>query len=124
MVEVRRRIVFGELGDIEEIISTDGCGSKINTAYVERNNLTRRQSNGRLVRKTLSFSKKVKYLQHHLDLEDAVYNFVKPHRSLRRRLRHAKNGRVWEQRTPAMAAGLTDHIWTLEELLTFRVPKD
>lgn len=121
VVEVRRRIVFGQADDIAVIIEADGCGSQVNTAYVERNNLTLRQSVGRLVRKALSFSKNVHFLQRHIDLDDAIYNFVKPHRALRRRLCNGKPGsRKWQQRTPAMAAGLTDHIWSLEELLMFR----
>ena len=121
VVEVRRRIIFGTEGDIDVILKASGCGSQINTAYVERNNLTMRQNVGRLVRKTLSFSKSVHYLQRHIALEDAVYNFVKPHRSLRRPLRKSKDKRrKWEHRTPAMAAGLTDHIWSIEELLEFR----
>src|SRR5207244_12627181 len=66
VVEVRRRIIFGTAGDIEIILKRDGCGSTINTAYVERNNLTMRQNNGRLVRKALSFSKNEYYLQRHL----------------------------------------------------------
>ncbi len=61
------------------ILKASGCGSQINTAYVERNNLTMRQNVGRLVHKTHSFSKNVHYLQRHIALEDAVYNFVKPH---------------------------------------------
>jgi hypothetical protein len=121
VVEVRRRIVFGQADDIAVIIEAQGCGFQVNTAYVERNNLTLRQSVGRLVRKALSFSKNVHLLQRHIDLDGAIYNFVKPHRALRRRLRSSKPGsRKWQQRTPAMAAGLTDHIWSLEELLMFR----
>ncbi len=120
VVEVRRRIIFGTEGDINVIIKASGCGSQINTAYVERSNLTMRQNVGRLVRKTLSFSKNEHYLKRHIDLEDAVYNFVKPHRSLRRPLRESHDQRrKWEHRTPAMAAGLTDHIWSIEELLEF-----
>ncbi len=120
VVEVRRRIIFGTAGDIEVILKASGCGSQINTAYVERNNLTMRQNVGRLVRKTLSFSKNVHYLQRHIALEDAVYNFVKPHRSLRRPLRESNDKRrKWEPRTPAMEAGLTDHVWSIEELLEF-----
>jgi IS1 transposase len=120
VVEVRRRIVFGKADDIAVIIQADGCGAEVNTAYVERNNLTMRQSVGRLVRKALSFSKTVHFLQRHIDLDDAIYNFVKPHRALRRRVRGGKpQGRKWQQRTPAMAAGLTDHVWSLEELLMF-----
>ena len=120
VVEVRRRIIFGQEGDIDVILKASGCGSQINTAYVERNNLTMRQNNGRLVRKALSFSKSVHYLQRHIALEDAVYNFVKPHLSLSRPIRNSEEKRrKWEPRTPAMAAGLTDHIWSVEELLEF-----
>lgn len=118
VVEVRRRIIFGTPEIITEILGSQ----QINTSYVERDNLTSRQSNGRLVRKTLSYSKQAYYLQQHLDLEDAVFNFVRPHLSLRVALPQPINGRKWQQRTPAMAAGLTDHIWTLEELLSYRIP--
>ncbi len=118
VVEVRRRIIFGTEKEIKQIIGSQ----QINTAYIERDNLTSRQSNGRLVRKTLSISKKAYYLQRQIDLEDGVFNFVRPHKSLRARLSEPVKGRKWKQQTPAMAAGLTDHIWTLEELLSFRLP--
>ena len=123
VVEVRRRILLGTEADIVQILQADGCGSQINTSYVERDNLTSRQSNGRLVRKTLSHSKQKDFLQRQLDLEDAFFNFVRPHSALKIKLaRPGRHGRKWKQRTPAMAAGLTDHIWTLEELLSCRLP--
>jgi hypothetical protein len=75
-----------------------------------------------LVRKTLSHSKTDYYLQRHLDLEDAIFNFVRPHQALHVPLARPIHSRKWQQRTPAMAAGLTDHIWTLEELLSYRIP--
>lgn len=118
VVEVRRRIIFGAREIITEVLS----GRQINTAYVERDNLTSRQSNGRLVRKTLSHSKKSHFLGRHLELEDAVFNFVRPHQALRLALPPPTAGRKWQQRTPAMAAELTDHVWSLEELLSYRVP--
>lgn len=122
VVEVRRRIIFGSADDIAAILKADGCGTQINTAYVERDNLTSRQSNGRLVRKTLSHSKTQHFLRCQISLEDAIYNFVRPHSALRVELpQRGAHGRKWEQRTPAMAAGLTDHIWTLEELLSYRL---
>jgi hypothetical protein len=121
VVEVKRRIIFGSAEDIARILKADACGTQINTAYVERDNLTSRQSNGRLVRKTLSFSKKEYFLECQIALEDAIYNFVRPHSALRVRLSTlGPHGRKWDQRTPAMVAGLTDHIWTLEELLSYR----
>lgn len=123
VVEVKRQILFGSEDDLIRILEMDGCGSQINTAYVERDNLTSRQSNGRLVRKTLSHSRRKDYLQHHIDFEDAIYNFVRPQSALRLRLRRpAAHGRRWTHRTPAMAAGLTDHIWSLEELLDYCPP--
>jgi hypothetical protein len=123
VVEIKRHILFGSEEDVIRIIETDGCGSQINTSYVERDNLTSRHSNGRLVRKTLSHSKKKSFLQCHIDLEDALYNFVRPHSALKvRRTTPAAHGRQWDKRTPAMAAGLTDHIWSLEELLSYRLP--
>jgi hypothetical protein len=118
VVEVRRRIIFGAHDIITKVLG----GQQINTAYVERDNLTSRQTNGRLVRKTLSHSKKRYFLRRHLALEDAVFNFVRPHQALRIAVSQPTPGRKWQQRSPAMAAGLTDPIWSLEELLSYRVP--
>jgi hypothetical protein len=123
VVEVKRHILFGSADDLIQVLATDRCGTQINTSYVERDNVTSRHSNGRLVRKTLSHSKKKAYLQRHIDLEDAIYNFVRPHSALKVKLcQPAAHGRLWQQRTPAMAAGLTDHIWSLEELLSYCLP--
>ena len=118
MVEVRRRIIFGAREIITEVLG----GQQINTAYVERDNLTSRQSIGRLGRKTLSHSKNSYFLRRHLALEDAIFHFVRPHQALRSAMPQPTLGRKWQQRTPAMAAELTDHIWSLEELLSYRVP--
>jgi hypothetical protein len=123
VVEVKRPILFGPEEDLIRMMQTDGCGSRINTAYVARANLTSRQNNGRSVRQTWSYSQQKDSLQHHLDFEDAVDNLVRPHSALRLRLRRpTAHGRLWTPRTPAMAAGLTEHIWTLEELLSFCSP--
>jgi hypothetical protein len=100
----------------------------ISTFGVERNNLTIRQHARRMGRKVNAFSKDHTYLEHHLALSFAYYHFVVPHRGLRQRLAHplptkgSGSLKRWVQRTPAMAAGLTDHIWTMDELLSFRVP--
>ena len=74
--------------------------------------------NGRLVRKTLSFSKELRLLKAASTLEDALYNFTRPVKTLRVEVAHPTKQARWQQRTPAMAAGLTDHIWTPRELLT------
>jgi len=73
---------------------------------------------GRLVRKTLSFSKELRLLQAANTLEDAIYNFTRSVKTLRIELANPSKQARWQQRSPAMAAGLTDHIWTVQELLT------
>jgi hypothetical protein len=87
------------------------------TAYIERTNLTSRHMNGRLVRKTLGFSKRVQMLRAAAVWEDAVYNLARHVKTLR--LEVNDGTRRWLQRSPAMVAGLTDHIWSIEELLSY-----
>ena len=72
VVEVSRRIVFGQPEAIAGVLEAGGCGSQINTAYVERNNLTMRQNNGRLVRKALSYSKDVESLYWQTELMELL----------------------------------------------------
>ena len=74
-----------------------------------RTNLTSRQMNGRLVRKTLSFSKELEMLEASSVWEDAAYNLTRQVKTLRLEVNEEK--RRFQQRSPAMAAGLTDHIW-------------
>lgn len=74
--------------------------------------------NGRLVRKTLSFSKELGLLEAASCWEDALYNFTRPLKTLRLDVGPDPGQPRWLPRTPAMAADLTDHLWTLKELLT------
>ena len=90
------------------------------TAYIERTHLTMRLFNGRLVRQTLGFSKSLEMYRASAAWEDAVYNLVRPLKTLRMEV-HDVPGQRWQPRTPAMAAGLTDHPWTVKELLTMIV---
>jgi hypothetical protein len=112
LVKVTNKVIFG---DTQTICSKLGN----HTSYVERTHLTSRHMNGRLVRKTLSYSKRVDMLEFSCLWEDMVYNLVRPLKTLRLEV----NGHTsrWLPRTPAMVAGLTDHIWTTEELLTTRL---
>jgi hypothetical protein len=89
------------------------------TAYSERTNLTARHMNSRLVRQTLGFSKQVVMLRASSIWEDVVYNLTRPVKTLR--LAVFQEGRRWQPRSPAMAAGLTDHLWSIRELL-LRIP--
>jgi IS1 family transposase len=79
---------------------------RISTSYVERQNLTMRMGMRRFTRLTNGFSRKVENLAHAVSLHFMHYNFARPHASLKERY----------QRTPAMAAGVADHIWSLEEI--------
>ena len=110
---VRISVVYGEA---EEVLALLGG----HTAYVERTNLTSRQMNGRLVRKTLSYSKQLEALQAACAWEDWVYNLTRTVETLSIPLQEGQ--RRWQRQTPAMAAGLTDHIWTIKELLMTVVP--
>jgi hypothetical protein len=101
------------LGSKQSVIALLGKS----TAYIERSNLTSRLFNGRQVRKTLAFSKSVDDYRASATWEDCCYNLARPHKSLRLPLRYALPQK-WLPRTPAMAAGLTNRIWTVKELLT------
>mgnify|MGYP001572673638 FL=1 len=119
VVEVLQRVVFGDPDGVMKSLGVDS-GGKINTAYIERLNLTIRNSLARFVRRGMNCSKDLQIHSHAIDFFQAWYNLVKPHQSLRIKINEGR--KRWMQRTPAMAEGLTDHIWSLGELLTFRVP--
>src|SRR6266853_5552561 len=99
-------------------------GLTISTALVERVNLTLRQALAPWGRKTSSFCKDRDRLRQRVVFFQAFYNVARPHMSLRRplplheRTRHGAICPRWRECTPAMAAGLTDHVWTFRELLT------
>src|SRR5215470_7467529 len=99
-------------------------GYTISTALVERVNLTLRQALAPLARKTASFCKDRERLRQRVLFFQAFYNMARPHMSLRQplplheRTRHGAICPRWRERTPAMAAGLTDHVWAFRELLT------
>lgn len=126
VVEVAQRVVFGSAEAIATLLSR--AGQTLNTAFIERLNLTLRLHLPALGRKVLSFAKRPEGLARQLSLGRAYYNFCLPHLALRLPLPEPRatkgNGspKRWQARTPAMAAGLTDHVWTIRELLLFRVP--
>jgi len=99
-------------------------GCTISTALVERVNLTLRQALAPLARKTSSFCKDRERLRQRVVFFQAFYNMARPHMSLRQPLplpARIPCGAIrprWRACTPAMAAGLTDHVWTFHELLT------
>ncbi|PXF56285.1 MAG: hypothetical protein C4B58_04045 [Deltaproteobacteria bacterium] len=98
-------------------------GLKISTTLLERLNLTLRQSLAPLARKTLGFSKERKNLRKQIVFFQAFYNFARPHMSLREKVSETTKPfeQRWASKTPGMAAGLTDHVWTFRELLTVKL---
>jgi IS1 family transposase len=128
VVAVTSKVVFGDADTVKARLASSSVSTTINTSFVERENLTLRQQNRRLTRKTNAYSKELPWLEKHLWLSLAYYHLVLPHESLRKRLPEPEptrgNGtpRRWQLVTPAMAAGLTDHVWTTAELLSYRVP--
>lgn len=119
VVETIQRIIFGDPEEVFDMLEAN-LDDYIGTSYVERINLTIRTSLARFIRKGMNFSKTIKMHQKAFDFFQAWYNFIKPHDSLKLKVESGK--RKWFQRTPAMAEKITDHIWSLKELLTFRVP--
>ncbi len=95
-----------------KIIEGDPDPSEISTSYVERQNLTMRMGMRRFTRLTNGFSKKVENLAHAVSLHYMHYNFARVHQSLT--IVHDDGTRT--KRTPAMAAGVADHVWTLREI--------
>ena len=101
-------------------------GFKIGTSFLERLNLTIRQSLSPLKRKTLGYSKNRENLKKQTVFFQAFYNFARPHMSLRERICDSEERfqKKWNQKTPGMAAGITDHVWTFRELLTVKIATD
>lgn len=115
VTKVVRTLVFGLAHVLAALLGRSLVSSTINTSFVERHNGTDRGQNARKGRKTYRFSKLVEF-------HDAVsffvafsYNFCWPVRTLRKRARPGLSGPC----TPAMSAGLTDHVWTLREWVTY-----
>jgi transposase-like protein len=120
VVSVRQRIVQGSLEAITAALAATG-GSKLNTAYIERLNATFRSSLVPLVRRGRALVHQEDVLTAGMYLVGCAYNFCWTHRSLRLAAAVGAEHR-WIERTPAMAAGLTDHRWTMAELLHYQVP--
>ncbi len=129
-VQVKTRVVFGDAQTVAVDLQTSPVSTTINARFVERDHLTQRQSNRRLTRRTTGFSKEIGWFEKQLWVSLAYYHWVLPHHSLRQQLPIAEptrgrgTPRRWSPVTPAMAAGLTEHVWTTPELLSYRVPAE
>jgi hypothetical protein len=126
LVKVERRVVFGTKAEVERVLVV--CGWQINTAFVERLNLSLHQRVAAMGRRSATPCKSANGLGQHLVLSPVYHNSVLPHASIRQPLAEpvptqgTGSVKVWRPCTPAMAAGLTDHVWTLKEGRLYRVP--
>ena len=115
VVKVEARVVYGGKAAVREALGGASVSAAVNTAFVERHNGTDRNRNARKVRKTYCFSKGWQAHEAVTYFTTYSYNFCWPVRTLRQKV----GKRRYRQRTPAMAAGLTDHVWSLREWLTY-----
>jgi IS1 family transposase/transposase-like protein len=126
IVGVKHRVIFGAAETIESILAKRGW--KINTAFAERLNLDVRQHVAAIGRRVNTLCKHEAGLRQQLAIFQTYHHFVLPHASLRWPLPEpdpiSETGSIkrWQARTPAMAAGLTTHVWSLRDVLMYRVP--
>jgi IS1 family transposase len=126
LVRVTHRVVFGTMERVQQVLAA--CGWQMNTSFVERLNLTIRQHVAAVGRRVSTLCKGEDGVRQQLALYHVYYNFCLSHASLRQPLPQplptngVGSGKRWQLYTPAMAAGLTDRVWTLREVLLFRVP--
>jgi transposase-like protein len=120
VVDVTRRMGQGCLEAALALLEQSRGGTKLNTAFIERLNATFRSRLAVLVRRSRALIRNPETLEPLMYLMGSVYNFCTEHKSLR--LPGIIGGHKWIARTPAIAAGLTDHIWSVKELLLFQIP--
>jgi IS1 family transposase len=115
VVAVHRTVVLGTQDAVDAALKASVCSRTINTSFVERQHGTARCQNARQSRRTYRFSKDWEVHESMSYFTRYRYNFCWPVRTLRVR---GVEGR-WQERTPAMSAGLADHIWSLQEWMRF-----
>lgn len=120
VVKTERKIVFGDKEAIEKIIEESPVSKTINTSFMERQNLTFREGNARLSRKSLRYSKVPVLYIFQLYIFLAYYHLIRPHWGLR--IEAPQGRRRWQERTPFMSAGKTNRIWTWRGLTSFHIP--
>jgi transposase-like protein len=120
VIDVERRIVAGTPVRVETLRRRSQGDGVINTAYIERLNATFRERLAPLARRCRALARHTLTLEHGMYLVGTIYTLCTEHASLR--LAASAAGTAPFQRTPAMAAGIADHCWTVQELLSFHVP--
>lgn len=121
-LSIDRRLVQGTREQVAALIRRSQGQGGINTAYIERLNATFRQRLSALTRRTRALARRPETLMAGMYVVGCLYNLCAYQHSLRLKLSVGSHGHHWVPRTPALAAGLTDHRWTVAEVLAFRVP--
>lgn len=121
VVSVKYKVVRGTQEAIIGVLAATGGGKGINTAYIERLNATFRAALGVLVRRGRAIAHREAVLTAGMYLVGCAYNFVWTHQRLHLPAPEGSSPK-WLERTPAMAAGLTEHPWTMMELLSYQIP--
>ena len=115
VVEVTRKMTLGTVELASRLLHFSRGGMMLNTAFIERLNGTMRERLAALTRKCRHAARRLDALSHGMYLIGCTYNFCWPHHEL------SKATHLGERCTPAMASGLTDHIWSVDELLRYKV---
>ncbi len=115
VVEITRQMAHGVMAQAEKLLLLSHGGSVLNTAFIERLNGTFRERLASLTRKSRHAARRMFALETGMYLIGCSYNFCFPHHEL------SKTNHFGAPCTPAMAAGLTDHVWSICELLRYRV---
>lgn len=121
LVAVEHRIVQGTPAAIQRVLAETGTGSGINTAYIERLNATFRGALAPLARRSRCLLARPAQVSAAMWLVGSLYNFCWEHRTLQQ-IGVVRGQLQRVGRTPAMAAGLTDHRWEVAEFLGYQVP--
>lgn len=110
VIGIKPRVVFGRAKK-----------SEITIWCLERQNLNFRQENRRFARKTIAFSKSIRGMENQLAFYQGYFIFIRLHWCLRISW-NQPGPKKWQRLTPAMAAGISDHPWTLKEFLCYKIP--
>lgn len=113
VVKVERKVVYGSEQHVLQRLE-ESPSQTVNTAYVERSNLDWRLWDAHLARKSPTFARSMRWLKAKFAICVACYNLIRPHETLSR-----GKDRIFRPKTPAMAAGVTDHRWSFLELLAY-----
>jgi IS1 family transposase len=112
MIKVEKKVIFGSQESVEDCLERS-VSKTINTSYIERFNLTLRQNDAHLQRKTLKFSKNISYFEAKLNIVIMHYNFIKPHWSLSKSMKKPV--------TPAMKANIVSSKWSVNDACSYPI---